>query len=307
MDSLIPNKNQPMKRFAFAFSFLLAIASTWTNSGYAVDPRAWPPPTWGPRGNYPAYGAYYGYPTYSYPGYANPRCAPPASGYPTYGYPTYGPPTYRYAYAPPANPYAQAAYLAQLAAYYARAAQQFYPTATPRAFTANPLPAAPDQTKLAEQDKRLKQLSTELTRVRQERDQAQAELATWTSLGVSIEQIRSFQGELARLQAANSSLVRQNNELDHQLSWYLGPDREVKMPADLAGTILTVDPKFQFVVLNIGSKQGVAKDGKLLVDRHGKLVGKLRITQVEPNSSVANIIPDWKVTEVMEGDQVIHQ
>jgi hypothetical protein len=44
---------------------------------------------------------------------------------------------------------------------------------------------------------------------------------------------------------------------------------------------------------------------KLLVNRDGKLIGKVQITSVDKNRSVANILPEWKQDEVMEGDQVL--
>jgi hypothetical protein len=155
-------------------------------------------------------------------------------------------------------------------------------------------------------EKRVSHLSAELARVTRERDEAEAELALWTGLGVSREQIQQFQQQLAKLQAENVSLVRRNSDLDYRLSWFTGTEKEVKMPAGLTGHVMAVDKKYSFVVLNVGESQGVAKNGKLLVNRGGKLVGKVRVTRVEPNSSVANILPDWKLAEVREGDQVLH-
>jgi cell shape-determining protein MreC len=74
----------------------------------------------------------------------------------------------------------------------------------------------------------------------------------------------------------------------------------------VVGKVLVVDPKYDFVVLNVGGNQGVVENGRLLVNRDGKLVAKLRVTKVEPNRSIANIVPDWKQSEVMEGDQVVY-
>src|SRR5262249_11200201 len=51
----------------------------------------------------------------------------------------------------------------------------------------------------SESEKRAKRLTDELARVTRERDVAQAELALWTALGVSRDQVRAFQVELARL------------------------------------------------------------------------------------------------------------
>ena len=37
---------------------------------------------------------------------------------------------------------------------------------------------------------------------------------------------------------------------------------------------------------------------------HGKLVAKVRISSVQANRSIANVLPDWKFGDVMEGDTV---
>ena len=69
---------------------------------------------------------------------------------------------------------------------------------------------------------------------------------------------------------------------------------------------MAVDPKFDFVVLDIGEDQGVLERGEMMVDRDGKLLGKVRIKSVEKDRCVANILPDWKRGEIMEGDEVLY-
>jgi hypothetical protein len=76
------------------------------------------------------------------------------------------------------------------------------------------------------------------------------------------------------------------------------------MRANLRGRILVVDPKWDFVVLNIGENQGVLPEGELLVSREGKLVAKIIVRSVEGNRCIANIMPGWKLGEVIEGDEV---
>jgi hypothetical protein len=51
----------------------------------------------------------------------------------------------------------------------------------------------------------------------------------------------------------------------------------VLLPTGLRGKILAVDPKYDFVVLNIGEDQGAKERGVMMVDRDGKLLGKVRI------------------------------
>jgi hypothetical protein len=42
-----------------------------------------------------------------------------------------------------------------------------------------------------------------------------------------------------------------------------------------------------------------------MVSRNGKLIGKVRVSTVQPDRSIANIVPGWQLEEIMEGDQVI--
>ena len=89
-----------------------------------------------------------------------------------------------------------------------------------------------------------------------------------------------------------------------RLNKYEGTNSFVSLRADLRGRILVVDPKWDFVVLNIGEDQGVLEDGELLVSRDGKLVAKVIVRSVEKNRCIANIMPGWKLGEVIEGDEV---
>ena len=72
------------------------------------------------------------------------------------------------------------------------------------------------------------------------------------------------------------------------------------------GKVLAVDPKFEFVVLDIGEKEGALENGQMLVNRNGKLVAKIKITDsIQPNRCIANVMPGWKLGDIMEGDQVL--
>ena len=76
------------------------------------------------------------------------------------------------------------------------------------------------------------------------------------------------------------------------------------MRADLKGKIVAVDPKWDFVVLNIGGDQGVLQDGEMLVSRDGKLVAKVIVRSVQKDRCIANVVPGWKLGDVIEGDEV---
>ena len=79
------------------------------------------------------------------------------------------------------------------------------------------------------------------------------------------------------------------------------------MKPGLEGRVLAVNPSWNFVVLSMGDHQGVLPNKTLLVKRGGSLVAKVRITSVEPATSIADIVPGTtpKGNVVQPGDIVI--
>lgn len=74
----------------------------------------------------------------------------------------------------------------------------------------------------------------------------------------------------------------------------------------LEGRILAVNPNWNFVVLSIGDRQGVVSGASLIVKRGASLVGKLKVTSVEPSTSIADIQAGGaKGAVIQPGDIVI--
>lgn len=81
------------------------------------------------------------------------------------------------------------------------------------------------------------------------------------------------------------------------------------MKPGLEGRVLAVNPSWNFVVLSMGDHQGVVPSATLLVKRGGYLVGKVRVTSVEPSTSIADIVPSGRgaaASIVQPGDVVIY-
>ena len=166
--------------------------------------------------------------------------------------------------------------------------------------------------KAASEGKRADKLSEDLTKTRQERDSAQADLAAYKATGRTPEQIIAFNKMLKGLEDSrdtvdteNKTLLSKVKRLQNQLALYNPNAPPVYLRADLTGKVLVSDPKWNFVVLNVGENQGVLERGELLVNRNGKLVAKVIVTNVQKDRSVANVMPGWQLGEVFEGDQVI--
>jgi hypothetical protein len=74
------------------------------------------------------------------------------------------------------------------------------------------------------------------------------------------------------------------------------------------GTVLAVNQAYNFVVLNLGDRQGVVANSEMLVMREGALIGKIRISSVEPTTSIGDIITNSlaRGVQVQPGDIVIY-
>jgi len=161
------------------------------------------------------------------------------------------------------------------------------------------------------QTKRADDLTDKLTKAMQDRDAAQNDLAAYKNTDLTPEQILKLRSDLKDTQDAiavanEEKLVmsRTIGRLTSQLNQLIGTDEVVKLRADLKGKVVVVDPKWDFVVLDIGEDQGVLPDGELLVSRDGKLVAKVIVRSIEKDRCIANIVPGWKLGEVFEGDEV---
>jgi archaellum component FlaG (FlaF/FlaG flagellin family) len=154
-------------------------------------------------------------------------------------------------------------------------------------------------------------LADQLKKTKQDLGDAQAKLAAWDASGVQPEQINGLLAQLKqvqneRLDLSNhlTHLTYQYNKATNELARYIFGEVIPPEPPDLVGKVLVVDPKYDFVVLNVGQDQQVVEYGQLLVSRDGKLVAKVRVRSVDKDRSIANIMPGWQLADIFEGDTV---
>ena len=167
-------------------------------------------------------------------------------------------------------------------------------------------------TKNTELDKQNTDLTAKLTKMTDRADTAEQKLEQWSQLPPP-EQIKGIISDLTKTREARDAVVAENkillvsrNDLQNRWDRIFGSTAPVILPTGLKGKVLAVDPKYDFVVLDIGEDQGAKERGEMMVDRRGKLLGKVRITKVEKDRCVANVLPGWQRGEIMEGDQVIY-
>jgi hypothetical protein len=77
---------------------------------------------------------------------------------------------------------------------------------------------------------------------------------------------------------------------------------------NVRGTVLAVNQAYNFVVLNLGGRQGLEANSDMLVLRGGTLIGKIRVSSVEPATAIGDIITNSlaRGVQVQPGDIVIY-
>jgi len=166
--------------------------------------------------------------------------------------------------------------------------------------------------KNTELDKQNTDLTDKLTKMTGRAETAEQTLSKWNQLPPP-EQIHGIMTDLAQTKKEVEAIMAENKLLGASRDSYkdkwdkiFGGEAPVELPKGLKGLVMAVDPKYDFVVVNIGDDQGVKERGEMMIDRRGKLIGKIRITSVQKDQCVATILSEWKRGEVREGDQVIY-
>ena len=74
------------------------------------------------------------------------------------------------------------------------------------------------------------------------------------------------------------------------------------------GTVLAYNQAYNFAVLNLGARNGVETNSEMLVLRDGTLIGKIRISSVEPATAIGDILTNSlaRGVQVQPGDTVIY-
>ena len=170
---------------------------------------------------------------------------------------------------------------------------------------------AKSDAKVDAESKQIDQLNQKVTDVTAQRDTAQNDLEAYKVIGLTPQQVIALNKQLKDAQLGIVALNEENVVVSRKLkatqaklNSLIGIDTDIKLPANLKGNVLVVDPKWDFVVLSVGDAQGAIPDGEMLVSRQGKLVAKVILRSVEKNRSIANVMPGWKLGEPIEGDEV---
>jgi len=123
--------------------------------------------------------------------------------------------------------------------------------------------------------------------------------------------LTELQARVGELETINQSLQDQNTGLTAQVAELRrkeGDRQRGLMRPGVSGTILAVNQSWNFVVLSLGDRQGVVPNAEMLVQRDGQFLGRIRVTSVEPSTSIADILVRTvpRGFTIMPGDRVVY-
>jgi hypothetical protein len=123
-----------------------------------------------------------------------------------------------------------------------------------------------------------------------------------------------LEGAMKQLDAAEREKALLSDKIRASREQSIRPktERKKRLPgggnAGIHGTVLAVNHAYNFVVLNLGGRQGVEPNSEMLVLRGGSFIGKIRISSVEPATAIGDIITSSlaRGVQVQPGDTVIY-
>lgn len=74
--------------------------------------------------------------------------------------------------------------------------------------------------------------------------------------------------------------------------------------SSLEGKVLVVNREFNFIVVSLGSKDGVRAGSRFSVVREGEPIGTVEVERLYENMAAANVLPEATRKEILEGDTV---
>ena len=119
-------------------------------------------------------------------------------------------------------------------------------------------------------------------------------------LGTLKEKLSAQADENKMLGEQLASMRQENTTLKQKL------EELTVTPTGVRGKVSVVEGEWGFVVLDVGEAQRVRPKTEFLVYRDKKFVGKVQVTLVSANTSIAQIVPGYPGGGPRAGDLAVH-
>ena len=196
------------------------------------------------------------------------------------------------------------------------------------ATTAAAAKIAENESRVAKAEGDLVQLQTEKADLQSKIQAAQTEVSNFQtqiqeasakpSDNPGAPSMNELQAQLDEARKQLESAERENSFLSEKIrnaqdqSTQLEEERKRRGPTStrsgVRGTVLAVNQAYNFVVLNLGGRNGVEPNAEMLVFRDGTVIGKIRVSTVEPSTAIGDIVTGSlaRGVQVQPGDVVVY-
>ena len=113
-------------------------------------------------------------------------------------------------------------------------------------------------------------------------------------------QIGTLNDKLAELEEENGMLKGQLEKCEGALN----PDN-ITMKVGTTAKIVYANADWNFVVIDIGSADGAQAGAEMIIHRDDNMIGKIRLSAVRDNVTIAEVLPEYQKATVKEGDDVL--
>ena len=119
-------------------------------------------------------------------------------------------------------------------------------------------------------------------------------------------QVADLNSQLAALQDKIAELEEENGVLKTQLEKCEQiVNKDITMKPGTTAKILYANAEWNFVVIDIGSNQGAQTTAEMIIYRGETMIGKIRLSAVRDDVSIAEVLPEYQKDTVKEGDNVL--
>ena len=133
----------------------------------------------------------------------------------------------------------------------------------------------------------------EIARLNEELSKAAKGTSDTEATQVPDTAVADLEAKVAEQQALVAKLEKEMDGKNEELSKFrqIEKNRDEKiLQAGLEGQVLAVNNAWNFVILDLGARNGVVNNAEMIVKRGAEMVGKVRITKVNNSSAVADIV-----------------
>ena len=119
-------------------------------------------------------------------------------------------------------------------------------------------------------------------------------------------QVAELNEKIGGLEDQVAQLEEENGMLENQLAKY---EREtagtITMKTGTTASIVYANADWNFVIIDIGSIAGAQPNAEMIIHRNDNMIGKIRLSAVRDNISIAEVLPEFQKETIKEGDNVL--